>query len=47
MKDSLLRAHVVIKTSNLVVSHRPYTEYHKNPSYKIRAARTARLFMLF
>ena len=30
MKDSPLRAHVVVKTSNLVVSRRRYAEDLKN-----------------
>ena len=32
MKDSLLHAYVVVKTSNLVISHRRYAEYRKDPS---------------
>ena len=46
MKDSLLHAYVVVKTSNLVISRRRYAE-GANILAKIRAARAARLFMLF
>ena len=28
----MFHAHVVVKTSNLVISLRPYAEYRKNPS---------------
>ena len=34
MKESLLHAHRVVKTANLVISRRPQAEYHKNPSQK-------------
>ena len=46
MNDSQLHAHVVVKTSNLVVSRRRYAEDLKIFA-KIRAARAARLFMIF
>ena len=46
MKDSQLHAHVVVKTSNLVVSRPRYAEDLKIFA-KIRAARAARLFMIF
>ena len=32
MKDSLLHAHVVVKTSNLVISRRRHAENRKNMS---------------
>ena len=46
MKDSQLHAHVVVKTSNLVVSRPRYAEISKIFA-KIRAARAARFFMIF
>ena len=42
MKDSLLYAYVVVKTSNLVILASSFKILSK-----IRAARAARLFMLF
>ena len=49
MKDSQLHAHVDIKTSNLVISHCRYADDLQNAKIraKIRAARAARLFMIF
>ena len=46
MKDSLLHTYVVVKTSNLVI-HVVVMQRTANILAKIRAARAARLFMLF
>ena len=45
MKNLLLRACVVVRTSNMKISRRPLADYVKNCTKK-RAARAARLFFL-
>lgn len=45
MKDSVLRAHVVVKTLNLATSRRCFAEYGKE-MYKTDPARAARLFFV-
>ena len=46
MNDFLLHAHVIVKTSNLVISCRCYAVPPKIRA-KIRAARAARIFVYF
>ena len=46
MKDLLLRARVVLRTSKMRISRRRLADYVKNCTKK-RASRAARLFLLF
>ena len=43
-KDLLLQARVVVRTSNMIITHRRLPDYVKTLHQKKRAARAARLF---